>query len=148
MSFLFFKFWVWSCYTTFARSDALEMSFFFFFFFWLLGPHSWHMEVPRLGVELKLQLPDYTTEMQNPSCVCDPHGNAGTLAHWARPGIKPMSSWIPVRFLSVEHRHGNSVFLFVKFIALPRSCNTVVNRSITLMVCCAQLSNNSLLGQN
>ena len=25
-----------------------------FFFFVLLGPHLWHMEVPRLGVELEL----------------------------------------------------------------------------------------------
>ena len=26
-----------------------------------LGPHPWHMEVPRLEVESKLQLPAYTT---------------------------------------------------------------------------------------
>ena len=33
------------------------------------------MEVPRLGVELELQLPAYTTDtaMQDPSCVCDLH---------------------------------------------------------------------------
>jgi len=30
---------------------AYEFTFFFFVF---LGPHSWHMEVPRLGVELEL----------------------------------------------------------------------------------------------
>ena len=24
------------------------------------------------------------------------HGNAGSLTHWARPGIRPTSSWIPV----------------------------------------------------
>jgi len=28
--------------------------FFFFFFFCFLGPHPWHMEVPRLGVQLEL----------------------------------------------------------------------------------------------
>ena len=32
-----------------------------FLFFCFLGPHSQHMEVPRLGVELELQLPAYTT---------------------------------------------------------------------------------------
>ena len=32
-----------------------------FFFFVFLGPHPWHTEVPRLGVELELQLPAYTT---------------------------------------------------------------------------------------
>ena len=38
-----------------------ELSFFwfFFFFFGFVGPHLWHMEVPRLGVES--QLPAYTT---------------------------------------------------------------------------------------
>ena len=30
-------------------------------FFGLLWPHLWHMAVPRLGVELELQLPAYTT---------------------------------------------------------------------------------------
>ena len=31
-----------------------------FFFFGFLGPHPWHMEIPRLGVELELQPPAYT----------------------------------------------------------------------------------------
>ena len=32
-----------------------SLSFFFFsFFFVFLRPHLWHMEVPRLGVELEL----------------------------------------------------------------------------------------------
>ena len=30
---------------------------FFFFFGFFLGPHFGHMEVPRVGVELALQLP-------------------------------------------------------------------------------------------
>ena len=29
------------------------------------------------------------------------HGNAGSLIHWARPGIKPTSSWL-VRFVTPE----------------------------------------------
>ena len=40
-------------------------NFFFFFFFWLFGPHSQHMEVPRLGVKSELQLPTYTTAYSN-----------------------------------------------------------------------------------
>ena len=41
-----------------------------FFVFWgffcfFLGPHPWHMEVPRLGVEPELQLPVYTTAHSN-----------------------------------------------------------------------------------
>ena len=40
-----------------------------------LGPHLWHREVPRLGVQLKLQPLAYTTATatQDPSRVCDLH---------------------------------------------------------------------------
>ena len=37
------------------------LSHIFLLFFFFLGPHLWHMEVPRLGVKLELQLPAYTT---------------------------------------------------------------------------------------
>ena len=42
-------------------------------FFCFLGPHPQHMEVPRLGVELELQLLVYATAtaMWAPSHVCD-----------------------------------------------------------------------------
>ena len=47
-------------------------------FFCLLvcfGPYPWHIEVPRLGVKLELQLPAYTTATAAPdlSLVCDLH---------------------------------------------------------------------------
>ena len=76
-----------------------------FFCCCLLGLHSWHMEVPRLG--------------SNWSCSCRPtpqqpqsriraafvtystaHGNARSLTHWAMPRIEPPSSWILVRFIN------------------------------------------------
>ena len=43
------------------------------FLFWFLGPHLQHLEVPRLGVELELQLPAYTTATATPdlSCIFD-----------------------------------------------------------------------------
>ena len=46
-----------------------------FVLFCCLGLHLWLMEVPRLGVELQLQLPAYTTAAATPdaSCVCDLH---------------------------------------------------------------------------
>ena len=48
---------------------------FFFFFFSFLGPHPWHMGVPRLGVKSELQLLVYTTATAtpDPSLVCDLH---------------------------------------------------------------------------
>ena len=33
-------------------SGVSSTAFFFFFFFFFLGPHLWHMEVPRLEAEL------------------------------------------------------------------------------------------------
>ena len=30
------------------------------------------------------------------------NGNVGSLTHWARAGIKPVVSWLPVRFISAE----------------------------------------------
>ena len=56
-----------------------------------LEPHPQHVEVPRLRVKSDLQLLAYTTA----------HSNAGSLTHWVRPGIKPASSCILVRFASV-----------------------------------------------
>ena len=47
------------------------------FCFFLIGLHPWHMDVPRLGVKLELQLPPYTTATAtatwNLSLVCDLH---------------------------------------------------------------------------
>ena len=43
-----------------------------FFFFVFLGPHLWHMEVLRLGVELELQLPAYTTATATPDVSLQP----------------------------------------------------------------------------
>ena len=69
-------------YSAFGR--RMEVCFFFFFFFFscFLGPHLWHMEVPRLGVELELQLLAYTTAIvtPDPSRVCDLHHGSGQ--HW------------------------------------------------------------------
>ena len=49
--------------------------YFYFLSFVLGGPHPRHMEVPRLGVELELQLPAHAraTAMPDPSCVCNLH---------------------------------------------------------------------------
>ena len=51
------------------KEEALEkkvkltcnMDSFFFFSFFLFTAAPWHMEIPRLGMELELQLPAYTT---------------------------------------------------------------------------------------
>ena len=53
-----------------------------------------HMEVPRLGVQSELQMPVYTTA----------HGNARSLTHWTKPGIKPETSWFLIRIISTAPR--------------------------------------------
>ena len=58
--------------------DKIALQHFFFFlpiFLPFLGPLLRHMEVPRLGGELELQLPAYTTATatQDPILICDLH---------------------------------------------------------------------------
>ena len=64
--------------TTAAKTRLLRHVFLqdfslFFFFFCILGLHPQHMEVPSLGVELKLQVLAHATATvtQDPSRVCD-----------------------------------------------------------------------------
>ena len=59
----------------FQNSELLLFELFFFFFFCFFGPHPWHMEVPKLGVEWELQPPAYTTvtATQDLSHICDLH---------------------------------------------------------------------------
>ena len=61
-------------------------------FLFFLGLQVQHMEVPRLGVELQLQLPAYTTA----------HGNAGFFNPMRKARIEPESSWILVGFVTTE----------------------------------------------
>ena len=60
--------------STGSRSETYLWVFFFSSSSFLLL-HLWHMEDPRLGVKLELQLPAYATATptHDPSRVCDPH---------------------------------------------------------------------------
>ena len=57
-----------------------------FFFPVFPGLHTQHMEVPRLGVKLELQLPQpHQCQIQaTPATYITAHGNSGSLTHWAR----------------------------------------------------------------
>ena len=78
------------------------------FVFW--GLHLRHMEVPRLGVKLELQLPAYAraTGLPNLSRIFDlyttPHGNTRPLSHCARLGMESSTSWFLVGFISAVPR--------------------------------------------
>ena len=62
-------------------------------FFCFLGPHPWHMEVLRLGVESELQLPAYSTATatQDPSCLCDLYHS--WQRHWIPNPLSEARDW-------------------------------------------------------
>ena len=65
-----------------------EIYFLFLIFFVFVGLHPWHMEVPRLGVELELQPLAYAraTAKQDLSLVCHLHHRS-----WQHQILNPMS---------------------------------------------------------
>ena len=103
----------------FLLQTSLKLFSPFVFTFLFLGLHSWHMEVPGLGVELELQLVVCATDTANPglelhlwsmpiySVACS---NTRSLNHRGRPGIEPASSGILVRFLTCWATRGTPPF--------------------------------------
>ena len=81
-------------------------------FIFFLRLHLWHMEVPRLGVKLELQLRPRSQPQQHwiqaPSityaAAC---GNTRPLTHRARPGIEPISSQRQCWVLNLLSHNGN-----------------------------------------
>ena len=71
-----------SCTLTCKISILLIFFFFFLLFFWG-GAYLWLMEVPRLGAESELRLPDYTiaTATWDLSCSCHNQSNTRSELH-------------------------------------------------------------------
>ena len=99
------------------------------FFFFFLGPHLWHVEVLRPGVESELQLPAYTTATATATCdLSDLHNSL--RHHWI---LNPLSkardrtlnlmdtSWV----LNPLSYNGNSYRS--SFSLLPQLGNTFVH---------------------
>ena len=78
-----------------------------------LGPHPQPMEVPRLGVELELQLLAYATAIQDPRHVFNQYHSS-----WQRQTPNPLSehrdwtkiSWILVGFVSAAPQRDLRIF--------------------------------------
>ena len=68
-------------------SSSWPFSFLFFFLF--LGLPLWHVEIPRLGIELELHLQPTPQPAQ-----------CWILNSLSQPGIEPASSWILARFVT------------------------------------------------
>ena len=84
-------------------SNRLAILFFFFSFF-LFGLHP--QKFPGQG----------SNQSSSASLRHNP-GNAGSLPHWAGPGIKPTSSWVLAGFAATESRQGLQGWQF--FIYFP-----------------------------
>jgi len=92
-----------------------------FLFVCYLRPHLQHMEFPRIGVESELYLMVYTaaTAMPYLSCVCDPHHSSWQC--WIlKHQIEPVSSWIPVGFVTDWATRGTPWFTIFKGYTLFR----------------------------
>ena len=102
---------LWSCFASQISAQweysLLGFCCIFFPFFAFLGLHPRHMEVPRLGLNQSCSrqpMPQWQQCGIQGATVTytTAHSNAGSLTHWPRPGIKPASSQILVRFISAE----------------------------------------------
>ena len=105
----------------------LFFGFCFGLVFCILEPHGWHMEVPRRGLKLELQLLAYTTATAtwDLSCICNLHCSPWQhqiLNPLGRPGIEPAYSWILIGFVTAEPQQELPT---VKFMVLY--CNYLVS---------------------
>ena len=103
--------------------DLLQFCF-VLFCFCFLGPRPWHMEVPRLGIDLELQTQADTTatEMPEPSLVSNLHyrlWQRWILNLMSQAGNQTCILMDTSRVLNPLSHNGNSNFLqFYFFIAL------------------------------
>ena len=99
---------------TFSFQNLCWTKFFFFFFlsFRAVPGACGSSQASNSGFELELQLLAYAIATATATVTQDlslvghtaAHGNAGSVTRWARPGIKPMSSWILGGFVTAEPR--------------------------------------------
>ena len=61
--------------------------------FFFLGPHLWHMQMPRLGVKSELQLPAYptATATPDPGCICSLCRSSSQ--HWILNPLSKARDW-------------------------------------------------------
>ena len=90
-------------------ADAFDFFPFFFLFFFLFmpTPEAYGSSQSRGQIRAATVSLHYSQQCQHGIQVTSAtyttaHGNEGFLTHWARPGIKPASSWILVGFLTVK----------------------------------------------
>ena len=93
---IFYDTWKWYEAQIFVSTKRL--------FFFFLGLHLQHTEAPRLGLNQSCSLwltpqPQQHGIRATSVTYITAQGNTVSLTHWARPGIKSLSSWMLVRFV-------------------------------------------------
>ena len=86
-----------------------------------LGPHSRHMEVPRIGVIQSYScqpMPQQRRIWAASAIYITALGNARSLTHWPRPGIKLETSWFLVWFVSTVPQQELLKIVFDDYIVL------------------------------
>ena len=104
-------------YHSSGKHQILLFFYFLFLFFCFLGLLPLYTEVPRLGVELNLQLLAYTTAPATPdlSRVCALHHSSqqcGLLDPLSEARDQTHNSWFLVGFVSASPRWELPVFFF------------------------------------
>ena len=75
----------------------------FFFFLFRVAPAAYGVPRSQIGAAAAGLRQSQQHKIQAMSATyTTAHGNVRFLTHWVRPGIKPASSWILVRFITAE----------------------------------------------
>ena len=92
----------WKIVVTFCHICFFVCLFAFFLsFLFFLGPFPWHIEVPSRSCScLPTPGPQQHGIWAMSATYTTDHGNAGSLTHWAGPGIESATSWFLVGFLN------------------------------------------------
>ena len=138
--------WLWSFYTQLKWQLSLSKHllcaslyagflFIHSFIYCFLGLQLRHKQDPRLGAELELQPQAYATgtAMQDPSHSCNLHPSSPQHqipTHWASPGIKPVSSWILVGFVTAAPKgelHAGCFMCLIYVVQLSRRLRPITS---------------------
>ena len=104
-----------SCYIVsqfFVHSNILFFLLFFFFFL-TATPTAYGGSQAQGWVGTVAAAYVIAIAIHDASHICDytrAHSNIGSLTHWARPGIEPISSWTLCQVLNPLRQDGNSIF--------------------------------------
>ena len=131
--------WLLARFVSGEPQQKLLLLIFLILIFCFLGPYLWHMEVPRLGVKLELQLRAYTaaTATRDWSRVFNLHYS---LRQCWIPDPLSASSWILVGFVSPplqRELQGRTVTAEQKlFESWENSSLSLPDMSSTVAKCC------------